>query len=247
MSNLFSNMKSEGLEESTDRLGGFTVYDSGIYKATIKNLYAGKSAGGAQNITLIADLEGGKEYRETVYITNKKGENFFTKDNKKQPLPGFTLANDICLMATGKELSEQTTEEKVVKIWNSEEKKELPTNVPVLVECLGKPISLGILRQRVNKEEKDSNGEYQPTAEEKEINLIDKVFHPDLKLTVAEARQGKTKLEDAAFYDSWEKRNKGVTQDRRKVKDGGGAAPGTPPKAGAAAGNQAPKKSLFSK
>lgn len=244
MSNpLFGNMKSEGLEQSQDRLGGYQPVESAIYEATLKMMYAGKSSGGAMSVTVIADLPGGQEYRETVYVSSKKGENFFTsKDGKKMPLPGFTVINDICLIATGKELAEQATEEKVVKIYNYEEKKEVPTNVPVLTECVGQKVALGILKQLENKNEKQGD-EYVPTAETKETNLIDKVFHPEYKITVAEAREKQT---EPKFWTAWEKRNKGQTRDRREIKDGG-AASGSPPKAGAPGAAAKPKTSLFGK
>ena len=237
---LFQNMKSDGLEKSEDRLGGFQAFSSDIYTGTIKNFFAGESEKGAMNITIIADF-GGKEYKETIYITNKSKENFFTKDGKKMPLPGFTVINDICLITTGKELHELETEEKIVKIWDPATKTEQPKSVPVVIECLGKTISLAILNQLENKQEKNAAGEYVPTAETRVSNLIDKVFHPELKVTVAEARQGKTAPE---FWDAWIKRNQGQQRDRRDVKDGAGAK-SSPPKAGGAA--PAPRKSLFGK
>ena len=80
-----------------------------------------------------------------------------------------------------------------------------------------------------------------PTAETREINVTDKVYHPEQKLTVAEARQGQT---EAKFWDSWLERNKGQTRDKRTIKDGAaGGARTTPPKPGEAAA--APRKSLF--
>lgn len=239
---LFNNLKSDGLEESQDRLGGFTPLESGIYTGTIKAAYAGHSQNGAMSVTVLADF-GGKEYRETFYITNKKGENFFlNKDDKtkKVPLPGFTVVDDICLIVTGKPLAEQETEEKVINLYDYELKKEVPKSVPMMTELLGQKISLGILKQIENKQAKDNTGEYQPTAETREVNLVDKVFHPELKLTVAEARNGQ---EEAKFYAAWEERNKGQTRDKRTIKDGAGGNAGSPPKA--AAGTAPARKSLF--
>ena len=242
MSALFGNLKSDGLEESQDRLGGFRPLETDIYTGKIKALYAGKSDGGAASLTLIADF-GGTEFRETYWVTNKKGENFFlNKDDKtkKVPLPGFTTADDICLITTGKPLCEQAWEEKTVKVYDSEAKKELPKGVDMLVAAIGQPISLGILKVLENKNEKVGD-EYVPTAETREINVTDKVYHPEQKLTVAEARQGQT---EAKFWDSWLERNKGQTRDKRTIKDGAaGGARTTPPKPGEAAA--APRKSLF--
>ena len=245
---LFKQLTTDGLEESQDRLGGFSPLESDIYTGTIKAMYAGHSQGGAMSVTMLTDV-GGKEYRETFYVTNKKGENFFlNKDDKtkKVPLPGFTIVDDICLITTGKPLSEQDSEEKVINIYDYDLKKEMPKSVPMLTELLGQKISLGILKQLENKNAKDGNGDYFPTADTREINLVDKVFHPEMKLTVAEARNGQ---DDPKFHDAWAERNKGVTRDKRTIKDGTGGNSGTPPKAGTApsASGAAPRKSLFGK
>ena len=157
---LFGNLKSDGLEETQDRLGGFSPFDTDIYTGKIKMAYAGQSDGGAKNVSLVVDFNG-KEYRETIYITNKKGENFFlNKDDKtkKVPLPGFTIIDDICLVTTEKPLSDQAAEEKVIKLYDFEAKKELPKTVPVLVDLLGKEVSLAIVRQLEKKNAKNGAG-----------------------------------------------------------------------------------------
>ena len=79
---LFANLSGEGLEESQDRLGGFSPLDTAIYKAVIKAFYAGASDSGAMNITILADV-GGKEYRETIYITNKEGKRVWITGGKE--------------------------------------------------------------------------------------------------------------------------------------------------------------------
>lgn len=248
---LFGNLKSDGLEQTQDRLGGgYQPKETDIYTGKIKALYAGKSAGGAQSVSLILSLADGSEYRETFWITNKKGENFFlNKDDKtkKVPLPGFTIVDDLCLVTTGKPLSEQDTEEKTIKLYDSEAKKELPKAVPMLVEALGLEVSLGIVKVLENKNEKQGD-EYVPTAETREVNATDKVFHTETRMTVVEAREG---AEVAKFWDSWLERNKGNTRDKRTIKDGQAGTAGAPKAAGASAAapaaSGAPRKSLFGK
>lgn len=241
---LFSNLNNDGLEESQDRLGGYQPLESNIYTGKVKAFYAGESKGGAKSITVILDHDG-KEYRETVYITNKKGENFFlNKDDKtkKVPLPGFTVADDICLMATGFPLSDQNFEEKVMNIWDSEARKELPKAVMMATEVLGKEVSLGIIKELQNKSELKGD-EYVPVADTVERNVINKVFHTESKVTTAEARNG---VDTGEFWDKWLERNKGTVVDRRTIKDGQGGDSKAPPKAGGATGGDAPaKKSLF--
>lgn len=248
---LFANLNNDGLEESQDRLGGYQALESGIYTGKIKAAYGGQSDSGAKFVSIIVDLGGDTEYRETIYITNKAGENFYIgkKDGKKYAMPGFTTIDDLCLVTSGKPLSEQLTEEKVIKLYDTDAKKELPKAVPMLVDLLGLQVTLGILKQVESQTEKASDGTYVPKADgsTRTKNTISKVFHTETKMTVAEARQG---AEAAKFHDQWEARNKGVTQNL--VKDAPGVqsgapvrpgAPATPPQAGSAA----PRKSLFSK
>lgn len=260
---LFDKLKNDGLEETNDRLGGYQPLETGVYTGKIKLAYAGQSAGGAQNVTLLVDLGQGREYRETVYVTNKAGENWFpNKDDpkKKVPLPGFTVIDDICLVTTGKPLAEQDVEERIAKIYDVTEKKEINKSVPVLVELLGLEVSLGIGKLLENKSVKQGD-EYVPSAETRVSNVIEKVFHTETRMTVVEARNG---VEKAAFWDAWEERNKGQVRDKRTIKDGqaganggppmggfagrpGNRAPGAPPMANGQAGAAAaaPRKSLF--
>lgn len=243
---IFSNATTEGLEESEDRVGGFQPLDTDAYDTTIKVAYAGQSSGGAQCVTLIGDA-GGKEYRETIYWTDRKGQNFYLNKNdqtKKLPLPGFTILNDICLCATDKPLAEQATEEKIVNIYDYDQKKEVPTSVPVLVDLVGKVVTLGIVRNLENKNVKQGN-EYVPTADTRETNNIEKVFHTETKGTVVEARNGQ---DPGAFFATWVERNKGNVRDKRTLKEGqAGTAgrPGAPAGGPPTSGGQPERKSLF--
>lgn len=245
MSTLFGNLKNEGLEESQDRLGGgFQPRSTDIYNMEIVLFYAGQSKEGAKSITIHAK-DGAGVYRETIYITNKKGENFFLnkEDNsKKVPLPGFTTVDDICLAATGFPLAEQEFTEKVFNLYDFDQRKEVPTKVMVALEVMGKTVSLGIQKVLEDKTTKNaSTGEYEPTGETKETNSIAKVFHTESKVTMAEARNAS----EPKFWDSWLERNKDQTYDKRKVKDGAGKpASKAPPQAGAPAGG-GERKSLF--
>jgi hypothetical protein len=254
MSTLFGNLSTEGLEESTDRLGGYQPRNTDIYEFTIKAMYVTKSAGGATAVNLLAE-EGGKEYRETFWITNKNGENWFpAKDaqgkptGKKSPLPGFTMIDDICLIATGKGLAEQDAEDKVAKVW--EDGKEVNKALPHLTEVAGQKVALAVVRKLVNKSVKNDAGVYVPTAEEREENVTEKVFHPELKVTCAEARNEAT---EPVFWDAWIELNKGKVKDGRKFDGKQGGTAGGPPqsaKAGApaaAGGDAKPRTSLFAK
>lgn len=243
---LFKNLTNDGLEENQDRLGGFSVFDTDVYGGKIKVAYAGQAPSGAHNITVILDL-GGREYRETVYITNKKGENFFLNKedkSKKVALPGFTTIDDLCQAATDKTLAEQDTEEKMVNVYDRDAGKEVPKAVQVLTDLTGKDVLVAIQKTMVDKTKKDdATGEYVPTGESRDENTIVKVFHPTLRVTIVEAKDGKS----AAFIDAWLERNKGKVFDKRQHKGDGvrsgrpGATNSGPPTGGAGTA----RKSLF--
>lgn len=221
MSNLFGDMTTEGLEEAEDRLGGFQLFETDAYDAVVKAFYAGKAtdpASKAQSITLIADI-GGKEYRETFWITTKEGKNYFLNKNdqtKKVALPGYQTVDDICFATTGKGLSDLAFDDRIIKVYNAEHKKELDTSVKMGMAVVGQPVTLGIQKVLVNKQVKDANGQYQDTADSREENQVAKVFHTATRVTIVEAKAQKP----AEFYEAWVKKNKGVTNDRRKIKDG---------------------------
>lgn len=242
--NPFGNMTSEGLEQSQDVLGGnFGVIDSGVYTGVIQTAYAGKSTGGASNMTfeIELDVNGRKHsYRETIYVTSKEGKNYYEKDGKKSPLPGYTTANDIALLTTGQELNAQDFEEKVVKIYDYDLKAQVATSVMMAVDMVGKEITLGIQRKTVDKKAKDSNGNYQPTGETREENSIDKAFHTESGRTVSEIVR---KMETGEFKDQWAKKFNGVVINKAT----GAAKTGTPgqPAAAAAASGGSKPANLF--
>lgn len=234
---LFSNLSSQGLQETQDRLGGVRVIPTDIYTGKIKLAYAGAYKSNAQFIGLIFEHDG-EEFKANVLIADKTGKNYFLnkQDNsKKVPLPGFTIMDDICVMLTDKPLCEQDTEEKTIKVYDFEAKAEVPKSAHVLVDLLDKEISLGIIEILKYKqvEDKSNPGHYVDTAEEVRENEIDKVYHTETKLTVVEARNDKTEGE---FWDAWLAKNKGVVRDKRTK---GGATAGAPKAAPQPGGNGA--------
>ena len=250
---LFNNLSSEGFEDNQDRLGGFSVLETDIYAGKIKVAYAGQSPGGAQCVTLLIDFAG-REHRETIYITTKKGDNFFMNKEsppKKVALPGFTTIDDICQVTTGNPLSMQKAEDKIVNVYDPEAKKELPKSVPVLVDLVGKDVLLAIQKSTVDKTVKQGDA-YVPTGESRDENTIEKVFHSELRITVVEAKDAdkNNRAPVAGFIDAWVERNKGKTRDKRQDRSGDSVRTGRP----SAAANSGPpqatagapvRKSLF--
>lgn len=233
---IFSNMTTEGMEQASDVLGGFTSLESGIYPAMVKALYVTESKSGAMALNLIADING-REYRETIYITNKDKQNYYLskKTGKKVPLPGFTTIDDLCLCGIGKHLSETSDPQpKTIKVYDFDAKAEILKEVPMVTDMIGAKVLLGILREIVDKNTLQGN-EYVPSGETREQNTINKVFHSETHKTVPEATQGKEKAE---FYDKWIAKYEGKTIDRSTKGVGKTVAKPAPA--------PAPKKSLFS-
>lgn len=256
---IFGKLSNEGLEEAQDRVGGGSFqHEADIYSPTIEMAYAIESSGGAMGVSFIFDLGENRKHRETLYVTNKKKENFYlNKDDKtkKVPLPGYVTVDDICMATTEKGLAEQDTEEKIVKIYDYDAKAEVPKSVPVLVDLIGKQVSIALLKILRNKREQASNGDYVDVAGDVTENQIDKVFHTESRMTMVEARRDAALVDEgkeplgAQFWDTWLTNNKGKTRDKRSIKDGGsggtaGRPGGSAPTGGAPASE---RKSLFNK
>lgn len=244
MTKMFSNLSTEGLEETQDTLGGFTPLSSDVYDAKIKMAYVIESANSASKaIVLIAEINK-QELRETIWFLTGKGDNFYMKDGKKVPMQGFVTIDDLCLFATEEGLSEQDIEEKTVKIWNSKEQKELPTDVPVLINLIDKPVKLGVLEEITFKQKKGDDGKYHDTADTRSANIIDKVFHPETGRTINEYKH---EIDSPVFMDSWIERHQGKPRDKTKGKSpaGGGAGSSGSGRPGGGSGDGSPRKKLF--
>lgn len=226
MNDLFDISQPDDIEEDSDFIG-FQPFETDIYIATTKMIYGGKSAKGSRFLTFLGDIDG-REYRETFYFTTRDGKTYYERDGKKRNLPGFVQANHILLVTTGKGILDKPKfEERVVKVYDPDQKKEVNTAVPAITAAIGKQVALGIRKKIENRSEKQGD-EYVLTAETRIVNEVDKVFHPTQKVTIAEARA----KEPATHWDKWLQRNKGVEFDMRKIKNGQ-SAPGstTPPSA----------------
>lgn len=236
---MFNQEDLQGVEEQQDRLGGQYTLDSGLYDATIKLAYVINSQSSqAKAVVTVLDING-FELTTRTWVTNSAGKPTYEKNNKKFTLPGYESINDMCFMATGISLAEQTIEDKTIKVWDAGEQKEVDKNMPVITSVLGKPVTVGVLKVIENKQKKGDDGKYHDTNEKREVNEIDKFFHTETKMTTVEAMK-RVKIEPAdLFYTKWGEKNTGETRD--KFKEVSGAAPtsgsGAPPKQ---------SKSLFS-
>lgn len=240
--NAFANLGyDDSIENEKDTLGGgYTPLESGVYEFRIKLAYIETSKNGATGLNCTFEDEDGKTYKQTLWATNRKGENFYVnQEGEKKYLAGFIHADALCLLTVGKPLSQVEAETVVVKLYNKDAGGEVPTKVPAIKEIMGQTVKLGIVKQRVNKTKlNESTGKYEAINEERVENEIDKVFRAADDKTTAEIR---AQAEVAEFMDEWKARWEGQLKDRFKEVKGSTARAGAP----AGARSAAPKSSLF--
>lgn len=263
MSNLFGNLKekTKNAEAAKDTLGGqFGAKETDIYTGDVKVAYVGKADSGADWIQLIvenmknSDGTPAGEFRGQIYFTSGKEKGnkpTYEKNGKEYYLPGYTVVNDMLLMATGKELFESDFEEKIVKVYDFEQKAEVNKSVMVPIDLIGQEITFALEKSIEAKQSKGDDGKYHDNGETREVNEIQKMFHPELLVTVIEAQEAEKAEKElskelAVFYAAWLEKNKGKTRDKTQGNATGKA--GTPPKPGANGGTaSAGGKSLFGK
>ena len=232
------------IQTETDSLGGFGPLDTGLYDFKIKYAYYTTARSGAIGFNL--NLVGSKNesLKQTLWVTSgtaKGGKNYYTsKNGAKHYIPGFVTANGIALLAAKKKIGVLATEKKTIMLYNGTEgvKKEVPTEVDMIVDLVGKDITLGVQRQIVDKTRlNDATSKYEPTGETRDENEIVKVFHPINGKTVAECI---AKAETGEFKQKWADKWTGVTRDKST---GTGAVSGAP--GAATTATQAPAEDLF--
>lgn len=220
---LLANAK--GLEtKDTDFLGGKLSTD--VYLAAVKMMYIDKNERGTvfANIELVLKTANGtRNYNETIYMSNSKGEFTFIdkKTNKPAPLPGFVTVDTLCKMATGKGLNEQETARKTIEVYDSKTKGKVNAEKEVVMSMLKQKVQVAIVQEVHNKNAKDASGNYVPTAETFTSTTIKKVFNAE-GLTQTEVDAGKSEGE---FKDAWLKANKDKVFDKT-VKVANGATAG---------------------
>lgn len=199
MSFLSKLQYNEEIQQEKDTLGGFSLFESNIYEAVIKYAYLSETINGAGMLNFEFDIDG-KTYNEALCVVGKNGSNIWKKDGKSGYLPSFLTADAISLFASNKSLSELKETTKEIELYDKEAGKKLPTKVPMLMDLVGKTVKLGIIKEKVFKQEKNANGNYVDTAETRETNKIDKVFSAKDNRTVPEVR---AEMSEAGFYKDW--------------------------------------------
>ena len=244
---LLANLTTDDtIANERDSVGGGGLFDSGVYLFSIEYAFITKSDGGAMALNLHLKTAEGRKLRSQQWMTSgtaKGCKNFYVdRDGKKQYLPGFNMANAIALLTVGKEISALETEQKVINLYNAEAKAEVPTKVDMITELLGKELLAGVIKQAVDKTQKNDAGEYVPTGESREENEIDKIFRASDSKTTAEIR---AQADEATFINTWKEKWTGKLRDRTSKDTGNKGTAGAPKSAGSATGTKKPTTSLF--
>jgi len=192
-----------------DRMGGRTL-ESSVYDMEIEMAYMDKSKGGAHSINFVFKASDGSSLKNTTYFTNKQGKTYWEKNSERHFLPGYNIFNAICLLAVGKPFTSLATEEKMVNVYDFNQKKEVPVSKEVVLDLIGSKIKLGVLKIIENKSKINSVGKYVKINEKRTINDIDKVFRSKDDLTTIEVRAQKSVGE---FMTKWMERWDGVDKD----------------------------------
>jgi hypothetical protein len=203
------DIEEDVVVEAAQDFDGKRTLDTNLYAGKLKMVYLDQSKGGANSVNLQIDTNG-KTSNFTEYVTSGKEKgckNFYIdKAGKKKLLPGMQAMNELSVVVTGKDLKDQTIEEKVIKVWDYDAKKELPVKRKVITSLCGKDIELAILEIQENK--------YSDPSQAITKNEIVKVIHVGSQLTLAEKEAGKT---EAVWAPKWAEKNAGVMKDTFKA------------------------------
>ena len=201
--------------QSIERVGGGGfAWESGVHDTTIKMVYLNQAASEAQSFNIILENSEGRELRESFWIRSGKTKGkkvYYDKDGKQFPLPGYSLANSLCIAATGESLAKciSSAEKKTINVWNSELKKEMPTERPVIMCLVNKPVKVAVHQVVEDKVAKGTNGQYEPTGQSRTVNNCKFFGNADGK-TAEEI----TKNEEATMFDRWAAKNTGTVIDK---------------------------------
>ena len=188
--NAFAGAKTaaedSGVEDDFLRSGG--ALDTDIYPATIKACYTQKARNTkAMFVITLLDV-GGREVRSQILTNNKSGGiTYKDQAGKDKNLPGYNQMNTLALLLTGKELGSLDVEEKTLKLYDFDAKKELPQAVDCFVELHGMKVQVALQKQIVDKTKlNEKTNEYDPTGETREVNEVIKYFPEDKLVTMSE-------------------------------------------------------------
>lgn len=174
-----------------------TILSTGAYAATVITatvINSAKSA--AKGVRVTFDIEG-VFITETYWFSNKEGKSTYTnKEGKAVLLSGARFLDDLSLVATGKRLNEQTTDERYVDAY--ENGKKVPKMATVLTSLLGTEVIALVRKIRRNAREQ-VNGEWVDTNNETFVNEVFSTVSKTSKKSGAEILTN----EEPTFFGKW--------------------------------------------
>ena len=222
MTNIFEVSADIKQDEERDVIAGQKLA-TGIYPMKLKLVYLDQSKGGAHNVNIVGEING-LPYNETIYLTNRAGNNFYLdkKTGDKRLMPGFSQVSNMCELLAGKKLGAMAMETKLIKVYDYTEKTEVPVERKVLTELLGMLTYPAIYNIKENKQVDNGSGKYidDPTGAHRDKNEISKWFDSE-KRTLPEKKASK----DAKFYKDWEKSHTGKVRNNYKKVAGAAGMP----------------------
>jgi hypothetical protein len=230
-------------EELTDKVQEFSrIYTSGVYPMKIKAAYMSTGATGSLSVKFVCETPEGREFNTAQCIQSgdaKGNKAYFVSGGKKVMLPGWRIVHDILGLTAGIEMDDLDTEEKTIKIYDYDVKKEVATEVDMITDLIGEAVYMGIQEVRKIKQVEGDNGWEDTKGDDLAVainNEVDKVFSIEDKSTLAESKAGD---DSEATCTKWEKVNtdkvkykKGAKDAEKKIASGdtGGGSAGAPAK-----------------
>ena len=226
MSLMDSVTEDKNVVDDGDRIGGFQIWPSGLYKTKIDEAFMTVSNEGAIGLAVTLKNDKGNIYKEIFWVVGKKGKTYWERDGVRHNIPGFDRAKHLCLLTTGKTLKEleDTVEVKIINERNRDTSEMGQKKVDMVMGLLDQEINVGIIANIVDKNIKDDKGNWVPSGETREQNEIDKFFDSETNLTYSEIKAGKTEPDFAA---EWANNWNGKTKNKARGLPGTGNAPAT--------------------
>lgn len=215
----FLNFNTGGAKQESESVGGGrTLFESGIYKGTVKQAYLDAYDSGSRFVSITLDIDG-KDYEERLLLTNGKGESFWTNDkNEPQQYSGLTRFEELAFACGFPNVQATAPGPGMIRAWDKDTKSfVLRQHATVLNSMKGKEVLAAIQKISQNKQKKNPNtNKYDKLNEVEEINQIDKFAN----------LQGQTQLEAVKnvnppqFMAAWKEKWTGKTNDRYKEQKG---------------------------
>jgi len=209
------NLPDTVQKASIEKLGGSFSWETGVYDASISMVYLNQSASEAVSFNVVLKNSQGKELEEAFWIKSGKAKGnktFYTKNGKDFPLPGYSVANSLCVAATGQSLAKNmdNIEQKTIQIYDSAEGKKISKERPVLVALLTLQVKVAVQQILEFKQKKnDATGEYENIGETRTVNEC-KFFGNSAGKTTEEILSDSP----AGMFEKWSEKYAGQVLDK---------------------------------